>query len=137
MAERKNRKMLSVTRIKNKPLAKGLLLGVAAGFVNGFLGAGGGILIVLSLRKIFSREGIDEKDVFANSLAIMLPVSILSAILYALRGDLSFSGFDAFVLPAILGGVFGALLLGKLGAKHLKALFGALVIISGILMIIK
>ena len=129
--------MFCANRIKNKPLVKGLLLGVAAGFVNGFFGAGGGILIVLSLRKTLGSCDMSEKETFANSLAIMLPVSVFSAILYAIRGNLTFSGFDAFVLPAILGGIFGAMLLGKLGTKHLKALFGTLVIISGILMIIK
>jgi uncharacterized membrane protein YfcA len=128
---------LSINGIKNKPLATTLLFGVLSGFVNGLLGAGGGILLVLALKKILKKENVDEKEVFANSLAVMLPVSVFSAFLYALRGNVSFTGFDAFVLPAILGGIFGALLLGRLTAKTVRALFGALVIVSGIIMIIR
>ena len=68
--------MFSLKGIKNKPLAVTVLLGVSAGFVNGLLGAGGGILVVLALKKILKKKGADEKDIFANSLAVMLPVSI-------------------------------------------------------------
>lgn len=129
--------MFSLKGIKNKPLAVTVLLGVSAGFVNGLLGAGGGILVVLALKKILKKKGADEKDIFANSLAVMLPVSIFSAFLYAVRGNISLVGFDAFILPAILGGAFGAILLGKLKPKVIRILFGVLVIVSGILMIIK
>ncbi|MBO5883117.1 MAG: sulfite exporter TauE/SafE family protein [Clostridia bacterium] len=128
--------MLSFKGIKNKPLTVTVLLGASAGFVNGLLGAGGGILIVLALKKILKKESADEKEIFANSLAIMLPVSVFSAFLYAARGNISLVGFDAFIIPAILGGIFGAILLGKLKPKVIRMLFGVLVIVSGILMII-
>ena len=129
--------MLSLGGLKNKPLAVTLALGVCAGFVNGLLGAGGGILAVLALKKILKNKEADEKDIFANSLAVMLPVSVFSAILYAARKDLSLSGFDAFILPAVFGGIFGAFLLGKLKPRIIRALFGSLVIVSGIIMILK
>jgi uncharacterized membrane protein YfcA len=46
-------------------------------------------------------------------------------------------GFGAFALPAVLGGIGGGLLLGRLSTGALKKLFGGLVILSGILLIIR
>ncbi len=111
--------------------------GLCAGFVNGLLGAGGGIVIVFALAAIL-REGItDRRDLFANALCVMLPISAVSCVRYALAGNLSTDGFGVYALPAIAGGVIGGILLGRLRASVLKKLFGALVIYSGILLIIR
>ncbi|MBR6681305.1 MAG: sulfite exporter TauE/SafE family protein [Clostridia bacterium] len=111
--------------------------GFIAGVVNGLLGAGGGILIISALSRIMKDELPEKKDVFVNSLCVMLPISALSCFLYALRGDLSTEGFGIFALPAIAGGIVGGLLIDKIRSGALKRLFAALVIISGVLLITK
>ena len=111
--------------------------GLLAGTVNGLLGAGGGILIIAALSRIMKNELTEKKDVFVNSLCVMLPISALSCVLYAIRGDLTSKGFGLFVLPAIFGGIIGGLLVDKIRSSALKRLFAALVILSGVLLIIK
>lgn len=111
--------------------------GFIAGVVNGLLGAGGGILIISAFSKIMKNELPEKKDVFVNSLCVMLPLSALSCLLYAARGDLSTEGFGIFVLPAIVGGAVGGLLTDRIRSHALKKLFAALVILSGVLLIIK
>ena len=111
--------------------------GFIAGVVNGLLGAGGGILIISAFSKIMKNELPEKKDVFVNSLCVMLPLSALSCVLYAARGDLSSEGFGIFVLPAIVGGAIGGLLTDRIRSRSLKRLFAALVILSGVLLIIK
>ena len=113
------------------------LFGFLGGFANGLLGAGGGIVIVLSLTKLMTSAEIEQRDLYANALCIMLPISVLSCARYALAGNLSTEGFGVYVLPAIGGGVLGGVLLSRLNAPILKKIFGALVIWSGILLIVR
>jgi len=125
--------------VKSKNMGAVYLLcaGFGAGVVNGLLGAGGGILIIAALSKIMKNELTDKKDVFVNSLCVMLPISAVSCFLYALRGNLVTEGFGIFALPAIAGGIAGGLLIDKIKWGSLKRIFSALVILSGILLIIK
>ena len=111
--------------------------GFLAGFANGLLGAGGGIVIVLALTKLMTETELEHRDLYANALCVMLPISALSCARYALAGNFSAEGFGVYVLPAIGGGLVGGLLLSRLNAPILKKLFGALVIWSGILLIVR
>ena len=109
--------------------------GILAGFINGLLGAGGGIIIVFVLSKLI-KEG-DSRDIFANALCVMLPLSVVSCAIYVANGSTSFEGFSNFIIPAILGGLLGGLLLCKINAFFLKKLFAALVAISGFLLLFR
>ncbi len=110
--------------------------GFIAGFINGLLGAGGGIIIVFVLSRLIKDE-VTPRDIFANALCIMLPISVLSCIIYVLNGNANFEGFLPFLIPAIAGGLLGAILLSKINTDFLKKLFAVLVAISGILLIVK
>lgn len=124
-------------REKKSVAIKLALAGLLAGFINGLLSAGGGIVIVLALSKLLGDTLEHKNDVFANALCVMLPLSLFSCLLYALKGNLITEGFGVFALPAILGGAVGGALLGKLKAAFVKKLFAALVIVSGILLIVR
>ena len=110
-------------------------IGIAAGVVNGLLGAGGGILIVFGVSPLLTADERGRRDVFANALAVMMPVSIVSVISYTLAGRLDGSSFATYALPAALGGVLGAFLLDRINLTLLKRLFAAIVIWSGLYML--
>ncbi len=112
-------------------------MGFLSGLTNGLLGAGGGILAVYALNYAIGEEMTDRRDIFANALCVMLPVSAVSCVSYAIAGNLTVSGIGVYSIPAIIGGVAGGLLLGKIKLAALKKLFAALVIYSGIILIIK
>ena len=111
--------------------------GLLAGVANGLLGAGGGIVAVFALSHFLRGAGYERRDLFANALCVMLPISAVSCVRYALAGHLVTDGFGVYVLPCLIGGLIGGILLGKLKASLLKKLFGALVIYSGVLLIIR
>ena len=113
------------------------VMGFLSGLANGLLGAGGGIIIVYAMRHELRKSDCDTRDIFANALCVMLPISALSCILYAKSGNLSVSGLGVYILPAIFGGLAGGILLGKIKTSFLKKLFAALVIYSGITLMIK
>ena len=114
-----------------------LMLGLLAGLLNGLLGAGGGIVLVRGAERILPREYHDGRDVFANALCVMLPISAVSAIAYVMRGSVHGLEFSRFVLPAILGGAGGGLLLAVIDTRLLRLIFSALVVWSGITMILR
>lgn len=130
--------MDGITREKGKRLGEAFFwigMGLLAGFANGLLGAGGGILAVFALSSRIE-EG-DRRDLYANALAVMLPISALSCVRYAMAGNLHPDSFHGYALPAVAGGIVGGILLGRLKASFLRKLFGALVIYSGILLIVR
>ena len=121
------------------------LLGSLAGFINGLLGTGGGILLVLlfSLSAERAKHGksisfpMARRDIYANALSVMLPVSIFSATQYARAGALDLKAFSPMLLPSLLGGVLGGILLDRLKVSWLRVLFSVLILISGVFMILR
>ena len=112
-------------------------IGFLAGAVNGLLGAGGGIIIVYGMAYALREKECDLRDFYANALCVMLPISAFSCVRYAARGNLATDGMGRYVIPALIGGFVGGLLLGKIKVDALKRLFAALVIYSGIVLIIR
>lgn len=110
--------------------------GLGAGLANGLLGAGGGIIVTYALVHLLGEEKSAGKDVFANVVAAMLPMTAVSAIIYALRGNLDLDRSTPFLLPAVIGGILGALLLGHINTGGLKKVFAALVVFSGLRLIL-
>lgn len=111
--------------------------GLASGMINGLLGAGGGILIVFALGALMRGSFEENRDIYANALCIMLPISAVSCIRYALSGNVDAEAFGIYVIPAIIGGVAGGFLLHRIRGSVLKKLFGALVIWSGVILMIR
>ena len=91
---------------RKKVKTKLLLIGTEVVFLNGLFGSGGGIVAVPLLRSC----GTDQKSAHACSLAVTLPLSALSAILYLGTRELPWQ--DA--LRLIPAGIPGALLGGGL-----------------------
>ena len=116
------------SRIKTAILA---LSALAAGIVNGFLGTGGGIVLMLSLGALAKKA--DPRDLFAQVISVILPLSLVSALIYKNITDTASA--SPYIVPGILGGLAGAMLLDKINVSVLKKLFAAAVIWAGINMI--
>ena len=87
------------------------LAGAAAGFINGLLGAGGG-LVLIPLMQIFTKP--KEEELFPMSVSIMLPICIVSLITTEIQsGGLPYQ----VAWPFLLGGFIGGCLAGLLGKK--------------------
>ena len=113
-----------------------VLLGLGAGLLNGLLGAGGGILIVMGLRALFGKKVPNSKSFYATSIAVMMPLSLFSVWQYARNGHLPTVSINSLVLPALLGGALGALLLRLITPRLLARIFALVVLISGIILVV-
>ncbi len=111
------------------------LLGALAGFLNGLLGAGGGIPLLLGLRLLFGKKVANGRRFFTTALAAMLPLSLFSLYRYAAKAPVPSALFGAMLLPALAGGGMGAWLLHRLSTRALNRIFATVMALSGIFML--
>ena len=106
--------------------------GVVVGFLSGFFRGGGGMLVVPLLHFV---GGLDEKHSHATAIAVILPLTVVSSVVYILKGAYDFSVGGFIGLGFIVGGVVGSLLLKKIGGKVLQIIFSLVMIAGGIKLI--
>lgn len=106
-----------------------LLAGGLAGLANGFFGGGGGSILVPVLTRYCK---LDQRRAFATSVAVILPLCVLSVAVYFVRGGLDFMT----ALPYLIGGTIGGWLGGKwfkgVRMDWLRRAFGLLLIYGGV-----
>ena len=109
------------------------LTGSITGLANGLFGSGGGILLVPALQRFFK---VETHKSHGTALTIILPLSILSALIY-IRGEVvDWKAVLWITAGGIPGGFAGAMLLTKLSSKWIHKLFGAFMITAAIRMIL-
>ena len=106
-----------------------VIAGILAGMLNGFLGSGGGIIVVFALGLLLPDR--DPKDIFATAVLSVLPMSMVSAYFYYRGGGISVTEYAPYYASALFGGVLGAVLLDKIPTALLKAVFAVLMLWAG------
>ena len=107
---------------------KKLFCGAAVGAANSLFGGGGGMIAVPMLAK----TGMTKKCAHATAILLILPISLLSFFLYAVRGLYDVSVMIPTAIGVSFGGAIGAKLLGKLPVKTVNLLFAFLQAAAGI-----
>ena len=108
------------------------LVSLFIGAINGLFGAGGGMLAVPCLTYVW---GLDEKSAHATAISVILPLCLVSSVVYALKGNYEPSVILPTVIGVTIGGIVGALLLKKMSANAVSFLFYALMTFAGFKMI--
>ncbi len=122
-------------KLKNGPL-KNLVLslvGIVSGFINGFFGAGGGLLLVPMISYV---SGDDSKRAHATTLGCVLFMCIASSIIYLTKKQYEIKFVVVCMIGSILGSIVGTKLLKKLKNKVIDLIFAFILIIAGVFMII-
>ena len=107
--------------------------GFLIGIVNSLFGAGGGIIAV----PVLQRSGLSKRESHANAVAVILPVSILSAVLYLAEGKVRISDASPYIVAGLIGSVIGTFILRKISPKLLKRIFGIFIIYAGVRLLLK
>lgn len=111
-----------------------LLFGALIGIINGFFGGGGGMVVVPLLNKMY---GMEQKKAQATALFVILPISLVSAIVYLCNNSIDFGQSWPVILGIVAGGVVGAKLLNKLNNKAIKGIFIFFMFIGGLGMLFR
>ena len=106
---------------------KRFISGLLIGIINVTLGAGGGMLTVPLYKKI----GMEQKDAQINAVATILPITIISAIIYVLNGNVKITDAYIYLIPGLLGSLLGTFVIRKTSNKLLTILFSILMIWAG------
>lgn len=105
-----------------------VLAGGLAGAINGLLGTGGGMVLV----PLLGGCDLREEEVFPCSVAIILPLCVISLCVSAVYASLPWRE----ALPYLLGAVPGGLLAGALGRRiptlWLHRILGAFILYGGV-----
>lgn len=109
------------------------LSGVIIGIINTLLGACGGIVAVESLK----RNSVDQKKAHATSIAIILPMTVFSAIIYLINDKTKVTDSVVFIIPGILGAFCGSRILPELNGNLLRKVFSGFIIYAGVRMLMK
>ena len=96
--------------MKHRKIWGKALAGFGAGAVNGLFGAGGGMVLVPLLSLL---TDLEEDEIFSSSLAIILPICLVSLTATAVTGTVAW--VDS--LPWLLGSAAGGILAGFFGKK--------------------
>ncbi|KNF09247.1 putative permease [Gottschalkia purinilytica] len=120
--------------MKNFLKPKMLAIGLIAGIVNGLFGSGGGTIVVPAMVFLL---GMDEHKSHATAISIILPISIISTLIYFKNGILDFKVAGIVTIGGIIGGYIGAKLLNRIPRKILRKMFGTFMIIAAIRMVFK
>jgi uncharacterized membrane protein YfcA len=121
-------------RVINKPKAILVFYGFLIGIVTGFLGAGGGFLLIPALVLLL---GLDMKKAVGTSLFIITINSLIGFL-----GDTGHYTIDweflwLITIIAIAGIFIGSLLRKKIKGTNLKKLFGWFVLIVAVYILVK
>jgi uncharacterized protein len=111
-----------------------ILIGIGAGFASGLLGVGGGIVMVPALVG-FVR--LTQHGAHATSLAAIVPIAAVGAATFAFSGEINFTAAILLALGSLAGAQIGARLMLRASESLLRALFGALMIVSAIVMLVR
>ena len=104
-----------------------LLAGALAGFING------GMVLVPLLIWLCRLE---DKAAFSSAIAVILPLCIVSIVVYALHDSLPISDALPYLIGGAAGGILAGLLFRKMSAKALHLILGAVILAGGIRLIV-
>ena len=117
------------SKSEKKNLILSIVSGILVGFINGFFGGGGGMIVVPLF--IFLLE-LEEKTAHASSIFVILPLSITSAIIYITKGSVNLVNLSVVSIGVIAGGILGSILLKKLNNVVIRIIFSVIMVIAGI-----
>jgi uncharacterized membrane protein YfcA len=104
------------------------ITGAVAGLLNGLFGAGGGTVVV----PLFEKDGMESKKAHATSIAVILPLSIISICLYMYKMTPPWEEALRFCPLGIVGALIGSAILKKIGNRVLQKIFAGILLISAV-----
>jgi hypothetical protein len=108
-------------------------VGLAAGFLSGLIGIGGGVIIVPALVFFI---GFTQKQAQGTSLGILLlPVGILAVVQYYKQGYLNINYVLVVAIAFVVGGFFGSKLALTLSEEKLKKIFAIILLLISVKML--
>lgn len=108
-------------------------IGFAAGIGSGLLGVGGGTVMVPLL---VAAVAFTQHRAHATSLAAIVPIAAVAAVVFAADGVVEYDTAALLAAGAVAGAPLGARAMARLGERSLEAVFGVLLVVTGVAMVV-
>lgn len=108
-------------------------VGFLSGIVNGFFGAGSGLILVPLIKIIYK---LDEKQTHATTLVCVMFSCLFTAGVYIIKKQVDWSLILWCLIGSIIGGLIGTVCLKNLKNSVIDLLFSLVLIVAGVLMIV-
>lgn len=102
-----------------------LAIGLAAGFLAGLLGIGGGVLLVPAMVLL---AGFDQHVAQGTSLLVIIPAAALGSFTHHRRGRLALRDAAALAAGGVIGALIGSVTALSLDEQLLRRLFAVLLL---------
>jgi len=111
-----------------------ILLGLIAGISSGFLGLGGGVILIPAMVYLF---GLTQHQAQGTTLALMVPpIGLLAAMRYYQSGNVKLNMAIFICLGFFVGGLIGAHFVQNVPDQVLKKSFGVFLLIISLKMML-
>ena len=117
--------------LSRKQLLQGAAIGLVAGLASGYVGVGGGFIMVPLMLSII---GIPMRKASGTSLIAVMILAIPGVIEQAIIGNINYLAGIAVVVGSIPGAVLGARLVTKVPERALRILFGCFLIVAAVML---
>ena len=116
------------------------LIGALAGYLAGFLGIGGGFVVVPALTFLFLQDTSTAPwaihMAIATSLGTMLVTSLSSIIAHQRKGAIRWPLVKSLAMGLMVGAVLGAVIVDYLPGEQLMRVFGVFAILAGLQLVL-
>lgn len=110
-----------------------IAIGMGAGMLSGFVGIGGGVIIVPMLLLAFNMTQLQAQG--TSLFVLLLPVGILAVNNYWKTGNINWTFGIIIAVTFVIGGYFGSKLALRISPAIVKLVFGVLMAYVAIKMI--
>ena len=119
--------------LSRKQLLQGAAIGLVAGLASGYVGVGGGFIMVPLMLSII---GISMRKASGTSLIAVMILAIPGVIEQGILGNINYLAGIAIVIGTIPGAVIGAKLVTKVPERTLRLLFGCFLIVAAAMLVL-
>jgi uncharacterized protein len=120
-------------KFTKKSFAQALCIGLIAGLASGYVGVGGGFIMVPLFISVL---GVMMRLASGTSLVAIMILAIPGVIEQALLGNINYTAGIAMAVGSIPGAVIGANLIRKIPERQLRFIFGTFLVISAVVLLV-
>ena len=106
-----------------------ILVGAAAGSINGLFGAGGGMILVPLLSIL---PCLTDDEIFPSSICIMLPMCAVSLLTDAFHTSLPWTTALPYLIGSAVGGILAGIFGKNIPTKWLHKGLGIMILYGGV-----
>lgn len=123
----------SSSKLTRKQLLVGAAIGLVAGVASGYVGVGGGFIMVPMM---LSLVGISMRQASGTSLIAVMILAVPGVIEQALLGNINYAAGIAIAIGSIPGAVVGARLVRVVPERMLRFIFGCFLLLAAALLVL-